>query len=140
MPRRMFRRGFLHHVLDCRLVVRPAGVIAEILIGQFPALHWIGEPIAEAAYLLHLAPGAADHILAHRAFENRRKRATHAARVGPGKIGTRDQSFGLFRAALIGQQRLALPLVRLAVLALELRARGTAISVWPNVSINVRVR
>jgi hypothetical protein len=52
VPRRMFRRGFLHHVLDCRLVVRPAGVIAEILIGQFPALHRIDEPVAEAAYLL----------------------------------------------------------------------------------------
>ena len=88
----------------------------------------IGSSFRERAFQasqspLHLAPGAADHILAHRAFENRRKRATHAARVGPGKIGTRDQSFGLFRAPLVGPQRFALPLVRLAVLALDTGAR-----------------
>src|SRR5450759_293872 len=38
----------------------------------------------------HLAPGPANHIFAHSAFENRRKRTAHTARVGPGQIGARD--------------------------------------------------
>ena len=50
----------------------------------------------------HLAPGPANHIFAHSAFENRRKRTAHTAHVGPGQIGARDQSFGSFRAPLIG--------------------------------------
>jgi hypothetical protein len=45
-------RSLLEHVLDGRLVLRPAGAIAEILISQFPSLHRVEEPISETAYLL----------------------------------------------------------------------------------------
>lgn len=50
-------------------------------------------------------------------------KARPAARVGPGQIGAGDQSLGLPRTSLIGPQRFALPLARLAVLALDPGAR-----------------
>ena len=51
MPRCSFGRGFIHHVLDRRFILRPAGAIAEVLVGQFPALDRVDEPIAEAPQL-----------------------------------------------------------------------------------------
>src|SRR4026209_2011595 len=52
VPWRMPSRSLLEHVRDGRLVLRPAGAIAEILISQFPSLHRVEEPISETAYLL----------------------------------------------------------------------------------------
>ena len=69
-----------------------------------------GIPVA-----LHLAPDPADRILADRATEQGRQCPPYPARVGAGKIGRGDQRIGGVRAALIGPQRLALPLGRLAV-------------------------
>jgi hypothetical protein len=42
----------------------------------------------------YFAPGATDHVLAHRAPEQRRQRPLHPPRVGPGQVGTRDQRLG----------------------------------------------
>src|SRR5436189_1292 len=39
----------LHHILDCRLVLVPTAAIAEILVGQFPALQRIGGVHLETA-------------------------------------------------------------------------------------------
>ena len=47
----MLGRGLLHHVLDRRHVVRPARAVAEVLVGELPALHRIGEPRTEALEL-----------------------------------------------------------------------------------------
>src|SRR5262249_32597086 len=52
VPWRMRCRSVCQHVLDGRLIVRPAGVIAEIVISQFPAFQRVEQPIPEAAYLL----------------------------------------------------------------------------------------
>ena len=87
----------------------------------------------------HLAPGPANHIFAHSAFENCRKRTAHTARVGPGQIGARDQSFGLFRAPLIGPQRFALPLRRLAVFTDDPGTRDGDLG-GPNVPVSDRIR
>jgi hypothetical protein len=68
-----------------------------------------------------------------------RERTAHPTRIGARKIAARNQRVGGQRAALIGPQRLALPLSRLAVGSVQ-TARGTAISVVPKVPIRVRVR
>ena len=69
-----------------------------------------GVPVA-----LHLAPGPAHDVLADRPTEQRRKGAAHPARIGAGQIGRGDQRVGGLRAALVGPERLALPLDRPAV-------------------------
>src|SRR5208337_509163 len=51
MPWRLTGRGLLHHILDRRLVLLPTGAIAEILVGQLPALQRVGEPAAKPAQL-----------------------------------------------------------------------------------------
>ena len=50
--RRRLGRGLLHHVLDRGLIIRPAGAIAEVLIGELPPLQGIGQAGAEAPHLL----------------------------------------------------------------------------------------
>src|SRR5262249_38902797 len=47
----MLGRGFLYHVLDRSLVIRSPVAVAEILIGEFPPLQWINEPVAKASLL-----------------------------------------------------------------------------------------
>ena len=72
---------------------------------------------------LHLAPRPAHRVLAHRAAEQRRERPAYPARVGAGEIAARDQRVGGQRAPLVGPQRLALPLRRLAVGGVQPGAR-----------------
>ncbi len=72
---------------------------------------------------LHLAPGAAHGILAHRAAKQRRQRPTDATRVGPGQIRGGDQTVSCDRAALVGLQRLALPFGRTAARSVQSSAR-----------------
>jgi hypothetical protein len=88
---------------------------------------------------LHLAPRPAHNVLAHRAAKHRRQRAPDATGVDAGEIGARDQRLGRARAALIGAQTslfhsLVPPSGSIS------RARGTAISVRPNVPVSIRVR
>ena len=71
----------------------------------------------------HLAPGSAHRVLAHRTAKQRRERATDAARVGTGQVGTRDHRVRRQRAALVGTQCLALPFPRLAFRGVEPGAR-----------------
>src|SRR4029450_12848722 len=68
-----------------------------------------GIPIA-----LHLAPGSAHRVLAHRSAEQGSECPADPARIGAGEIRAGDQAVGARRAALIGPQRLALPFRRLA--------------------------
>ena len=72
---------------------------------------------------LHLAPDPAHRILADRAAKQGRERAAHPACIGAGKVGARDQRVGNKRAPLIGPQRLALPLRRLAIRSVQPGAR-----------------
>ena len=78
------------------------------LVGQGAGIP--GLPIA-----LHLAPDPAHRVLAHRPAEHGGERTAHPARVGAGKVAAGDQRVGRQRAALIGTQRLALPLRRRAI-------------------------
>ncbi len=71
----------------------------------------------------HLAPGAADHILADCALEQPEQRALDPARVGPGQEDHRDQRFGLLRQPAVPRQRLRAPLAHLALLILDPSAR-----------------
>jgi hypothetical protein len=64
---------------------------------------------------------------------------THPPCIGAGEIGARDQRVGGKRAPLIGPQRLALHSV-VPPSGLVSRARGTAISIGPNVPVSDRVR
>ena len=77
-----------------------------------------GVPVA-----LHLAPDPADRVLADRAAEQGAERPAHPARIGAGEVGAGDQRVGGERAALIGPQRLALPLRRLAIGGVQPGAR-----------------
>ena len=72
---------------------------------------------------LHLAPGAADHVLAHRAPEQRGQRALHPARVGAGQVGAGDQRLDLPGQPGVARQRGAAPLPRAAVLGPQPGAR-----------------
>src|SRR6516165_4015817 len=47
----MLGRGFLYHVLDRGLIIRSLVAVAEILIGEFPPLQWINEPVTKASLL-----------------------------------------------------------------------------------------
>ena len=64
---------------------------------------------------LHLAPGAADHVLAHRAPEQRAQRAPDPARVGAGQVGAGDQRLHLPRHPGVAGQHGAAPFPRGAV-------------------------
>ena len=77
-----------------------------------------GVPVA-----LRLAPDAADHVLANRPGKHRVQRAPHPAGVGPREISPGDQAVGRSGSALVGAQRTAPPLARLAVLACQSSAR-----------------
>ncbi len=77
--------------------------------------------------------------VAHGVFENRRKRQAHPARVGPRQVGASDQCVGGLGAALIGPQRLALPLARLAVLANDPGARHGDLG-FSKRAVSVRLR
>jgi hypothetical protein len=88
---------------------------------------------------LHLAPHLTHRVLADRASEQSAERAAHTARVGAGQVAAGDQRVGGQRAALVGPQRLALPLGGLAVGSLEPRAR-TAISIGPKLPVSDRSR
>src|SRR5208282_3264016 len=72
---------------------------------------------------LHLAPDAADRVLADGAVEQGAKRATNAARVGSGKVGAGDQRLRALGQPLVGRQRLAAPFPLLAVAARDARTR-----------------
>jgi hypothetical protein len=73
------------------------------LIGQRAGIPRV--PVA-----LNLAPYPAHGVLAHRAAEQGAKCTAHAARIGAGQIGARDQRVCRQRAALISSQRPALGL------------------------------
>jgi hypothetical protein len=142
------KRIFWHTERDqqrnrCRLLVEPHAHGSAIQDEPDDRRVLQGARVPGIPVAFHLAPGPANHILAHRAFENRRKRATHAASVGPGQIGARDQSFGLFRAPLVGPQRPALPRRRLAVFTDDPGTRDGELipaAVGPNVPVSDRVR
>src|SRR4051812_28466735 len=72
---------------------------------------------------LHLAPDPAHGVLADRAAKQGGERAAHPARVGASEIAARNQRVSDKRAPLIGPQRLALPLRRLAIGGVEPGAR-----------------
>jgi len=72
---------------------------------------------------LHLAPGAADDVLADRALEQAVERPLDAPRVGPGKINRGDQRLGPLRQPLVARQRLGPPFGGPAVLALDAGTR-----------------
>ena len=59
---------------------------------------------------LHLAPDAADRVLADRSLEQRRQRPAHAAGIGASEIGAGDQRLHLLRHPGVARQRPALPL------------------------------
>src|SRR3954469_13183000 len=63
----------------------------------------------------HLAPGAADDVLADRPTEQGGQRPAYPARVRARQIGPGDQRLGLARAALVGRNDAALPLPRAAL-------------------------
>ena len=71
----------------------------------------------------HLAPGAADHVLAHRPGEHRSQCPPNPAGIGPGKIGPGDQRVGRLGAPLVGAKRGAPPFARPAVRAHQSGAR-----------------
>lgn len=50
--RRVFGSSLIRHILDRGLIVGPAGAVAKILVGQFSALHWIGQAVAKTTQLL----------------------------------------------------------------------------------------
>ena len=52
-------------------------------------------PVPVSPVRLDLAPGAADHVLAHGAFEQSAERALHPPRVGAGKVARGNQGFCL---------------------------------------------
>ena len=72
---------------------------------------------------LHLAPDPAHRVLANGAAEKGTQGAAYAAGVGAGEVAAGDQRVGGQRAALVGSQRLALPLRCLAVGGVQPRAR-----------------
>src|SRR5436190_8874660 len=74
--------------------------------------------------------------LLHCTAKQRTQRTAYTARVGAGEIAAGNQCVGGQRAALVGSQRLALPLGS----GVFNRARGTAISTLPNVPSNERDR
>jgi hypothetical protein len=80
----------------------------DILIGQ--AAHATGVPVH-----LDLAPGAADHVLAHGALEQPEQRPPDAPDVGASKIDRRDQGLGLLGQALVSGQRIRAPFRHLAL-------------------------
>ena len=67
---------------------------------------------------LHLAPGPADHVLAHRAPEQRPQSPLHPARVGPGQVGASNQGLELARPPGVARQHGAAPFPGAAVLGL----------------------
>jgi hypothetical protein len=71
----------------------------DVLIGQ--AARYPCVPVD-----LHLAPGTADHVFAHRALEQAEQRPLDPARVGPGQIDRGDQSLGFLCQPLVAGQRL----------------------------------
>jgi len=77
-----------------------------------------GVPIA-----LHLAPDPAHRVLAHRTPKQGTERTAHPARVGASEVGARNQRVSNNCAPLIGPQRLALPLRRLAIRSVQPGAR-----------------
>src|SRR5262249_2353542 len=64
---------------------------------------------------LHLAPGPAHDVLAHRSAEQAPERAAYAARVGARQIAAGNYGIGGHCATLIASQRVTLPFRRLAV-------------------------
>ena len=56
-----------------------------------------GACVPDVPVAFHLAPDAANRVLAYGAAEQSRERPAHAARVGPGEIGRGDQSIGRVR-------------------------------------------
>ena len=60
---------------------------------------------------LQLAPGAADHVLADRALEQRGQGSLHPPRVGTRQVGARDQGFDLASSAArsVARRRCATP-------------------------------
>jgi hypothetical protein len=54
---------------------------------------------------LHLAPGPAHHVLAHRPFEQAEQGALHPPRVGPGEVDRGDQRLRLLRQPLVAAKR-----------------------------------
>src|SRR5271157_2916276 len=88
---------------------------------------------------LHLAPGPAHRILAHRTAKQGGERTAHPARVGASQIGARDQCVGGQRAALIARNAWLFHSVVLPSRVFS-RARGTAISTGPKVPVSDRVR
>ena len=91
-------------------------VSADRFIGQRAGVP--GVPIA-----LHLAPDPAHRVLAHRTPEQGTERTAHPARVGASEVGARNQRVSNNCAPLIGPQRLALPLRRLAIRSVQPGAR-----------------
>jgi hypothetical protein len=77
-----------------------------------------GVPIA-----FDLAPNPAHDVLAHGAAEQRRQRSPHSPRIGAREVGAGDQRVGGERTALIGPQRLAVPLGGHAIGSLQSGAR-----------------
>ncbi len=94
----------------------------------------IGSAASERASQASPVEGSTDYVLTDRPSESRFRRATHYARVGPGKISTGDQGVGRLRAGLIRPQRFALPLARLAVLTLDRDRRNQAHAVADSVA------
>lgn len=74
---------------------------------------------------LHLAPGAADHVLADGALEQPEQRPLDAPGVGAGEVDCGDQGLGLLGQALVSGQRLRPPLRHLASVILDPGTRYT---------------
>jgi hypothetical protein len=80
----------------------------DVLPGQIPAAP--GVPVR-----LHLAPGLADHVLAHRTAQQHRQPPPHAARSGARERGRGDQRLHLPGAPGVVRQDCAAPLPLRAV-------------------------
>ena len=90
------------------------------------AHHRLGRQIAPVPGLpvrSHLAPGAADDVLADGCAEQGGKRPAHASGIRARQIGSGNQRLGLARAALVGREHAALPLPRAALGRLKPGAR-----------------
>src|SRR3954469_15733521 len=85
---------------------------------------------------LHLAPGAADHVLAHRAPEQRRQRPLHPPRVGPGQVGPRNQRLELARPPGVVWQHGAAPFPAAAVLGPQPGPRHRKLD-WPERAVQL---
>src|SRR5690606_31443373 len=68
---------------------------------------------------LHLAPGAADHILAHGAFKQSEERPLDAPGIGPGQVDRCDQGLGPLRQPPVAWQCLRAPFGDLSGLVLD---------------------